>query len=144
MQHISPLTFCALVLLDPALTAILSWLFGVEGLPMWSAWVGGGIVMLGVGLITVGEQRRQDSSSSAGNAAAASVPNSVTTTSSLQMPELELQQQDTQLNSKGTGSLFVSENDEQESRYDGSLDEFDQATDVEDLRKLSLQEVVGV
>jgi hypothetical protein len=56
MQHISPLVFSSVTLIDPAITAVLAWCFGIEGLPAWYAWVGGIIVMVGVGLISYGER----------------------------------------------------------------------------------------
>jgi hypothetical protein len=58
MQHISPLVFSSLALVDPAVTAILSWGIGVESLPALSSWIGGGIVVAGVGVISYGEQKR--------------------------------------------------------------------------------------
>jgi drug/metabolite transporter (DMT)-like permease len=58
MQHIPPLVFSALALFDPALTAILSWVGGIERLPSLYAWGGGAVVMSGVGLISYGEHQR--------------------------------------------------------------------------------------
>lgn len=58
MQYIAPLVFSALGLMDPAITAILSWLIGVETLPSIFSWVGGMIVMCGVGIISYGEHQR--------------------------------------------------------------------------------------
>jgi drug/metabolite transporter (DMT)-like permease len=55
MQYIAPLIFSALGLLDPALTAIISWVIGVESLPSIFSWVGGIVVMVGVGLISLAE-----------------------------------------------------------------------------------------
>ena len=57
MQYIAPLVFSALSLMDPALTAIISWLAGVEPLPMAFSWIGGTIVMTGIGLISFAEKK---------------------------------------------------------------------------------------
>jgi len=54
LQHIPPLVYSSLTLLDPAVTAALSWLIGVEALPGWLVWLGGLVVMSGVGLISAG------------------------------------------------------------------------------------------
>jgi hypothetical protein len=43
--------------MDPALTAIISWLAGVEPLPMAFSWIGGTIVMTGIGLISFAEKK---------------------------------------------------------------------------------------
>jgi drug/metabolite transporter (DMT)-like permease len=58
MQYIAPLIFSALALVDPAVTAILSWMIGVEDLPSLFSWLGGAVVMMGVGLISYGEYAR--------------------------------------------------------------------------------------
>lgn len=58
MQHIPPLVFSALSLVDPAVTAVLSWAFGIEQWPSLFAWIGGAVVMSGVGLISYGEHQR--------------------------------------------------------------------------------------
>jgi threonine/homoserine efflux transporter RhtA len=47
MQHISPMVFSAMTLIDPAITAVLSWLIGVEKLPSLLTWLGGVVVMAG-------------------------------------------------------------------------------------------------
>lgn len=44
-------------MIDPALTAILSWMAGIEMLPTLYSWIGGVIVMLGVGILSVAEQK---------------------------------------------------------------------------------------
>lgn len=62
MQYIAPLIFSALALIDPAVTAILSWAIGVEHLPSLYSWIGGAVVMAGVGLISYGEYERDNSS----------------------------------------------------------------------------------
>lgn len=57
MSYIPPLIFSALSLLDPAITAFLSWMLGLEKLPTIFSWLGGLIVILGVATIYYGEQR---------------------------------------------------------------------------------------
>jgi hypothetical protein len=47
MQHIPPLVYSSVVLLDPAVTAILSWSTGLEPLPGPAVWLGGLVVMSG-------------------------------------------------------------------------------------------------
>lgn len=59
MQYIPPLVFSATQLLDPALTGIISWAFGIEGIPDAATWIGGLIVMSGVGLLSAGEHLRE-------------------------------------------------------------------------------------
>jgi drug/metabolite transporter (DMT)-like permease len=59
MQHIPPLVFSSLALLDPALVAILAWAGGVEHLPSAYSWIGGMVVMGGVGLISYAEHKRK-------------------------------------------------------------------------------------
>lgn len=58
MQHIPPIVFSSLMLLDPVCTAILSWMIGIEPLPSIFSWLGGFLVLLGVGFITYGEKDR--------------------------------------------------------------------------------------
>jgi hypothetical protein len=41
--------------MDPALTALISWLTGVESLPSVYSWIGGFVVMIGVGTISYAE-----------------------------------------------------------------------------------------
>jgi drug/metabolite transporter (DMT)-like permease len=57
MQYISPLVFSALALLDPALTALISWIAGLEHLPTVFSWIGGAVVMSGIGLISFSERK---------------------------------------------------------------------------------------
>jgi len=59
LQHIPPLVFSSLALADPALTALLSWAAGLEGLPSVLSWLGGIVVMAGVGVISYGEHQRE-------------------------------------------------------------------------------------
>jgi hypothetical protein len=61
MSYIPPLIFSSLSLLDPAITAILSWLMGLEDLPTIFPWLGGAIVVIGVGIISLGEKHEPDS-----------------------------------------------------------------------------------
>lgn len=61
MQYIHPLIFSCVLLVDPAVTGVISWLIGVEGLPDLFTTIGGLIVVVGVALVTIGE------SSSAGS-----------------------------------------------------------------------------
>jgi hypothetical protein len=64
MQHIHPLVFSCVLLVDPAVTGVLAWLIGVEGIPDIFTMVGGTIVVAGVGLVTVGEASAAHQSSS--------------------------------------------------------------------------------
>lgn len=59
MQQFSPLVFSAATLIDPAVTGIISWMAGIEGLPDASTVVGGLVVVAGVVFITVGELQRE-------------------------------------------------------------------------------------
>lgn len=63
MQYLPPLVFSSISLLDPALTAIISWIAGVESLPTLYSWFGGATVMLGVAIISIGEHRHEDGDS---------------------------------------------------------------------------------
>lgn len=47
LQHIAPLVYSSLLLLDPAVTAVLSWVLGVEPLPGTMVWTGGAVVLAG-------------------------------------------------------------------------------------------------
>ena len=60
MQYIPPLIFSACGLVDPAITAILSWAIGVESLPTLVTWIGGFTVMTGVGVISLGDHYRTE------------------------------------------------------------------------------------
>lgn len=62
MQYLPPLVFSSTALLDPALTAILSWMAGVETLPSLYSWFGGFLVMVGVAVISIGEHQHDDES----------------------------------------------------------------------------------
>jgi hypothetical protein len=59
IQHISPLVFSSITLVDPAITGLIAWLCGIEGVPDIATWAGGFVVVFGVGLIIVGESRRE-------------------------------------------------------------------------------------
>lgn len=50
--------FSSIQLLDPVLTGIMVWMAGLEGIPDLYTWIGGGVIMFGVGLITIGEYNR--------------------------------------------------------------------------------------
>ena len=58
MQYIAPLVFSSLTLVDPAITAFLSWLIGVEKLPTIYSWLGGAVVIAGVSIISYGEHKK--------------------------------------------------------------------------------------
>lgn len=60
MQYIPPLIFSSSALINPAVTAILSWLVGVEALPSLITWIGGFTVMTGVGVVTLGDHIRTE------------------------------------------------------------------------------------
>lgn len=60
MQYIPPLIFSSSALINPAVTAILSWLVGVESLPSVVTWIGGFTVMTGVGVVSVGDHYRTE------------------------------------------------------------------------------------
>lgn len=59
MQYIPPLVFASVTLVDPAVTALISWIFGIEALPGMFSWLGGGVVIAGVGIIGYGERQRE-------------------------------------------------------------------------------------
>lgn len=59
MQYIAPLVFSSLTLVDPAITALLSWMIGVEKLPTIYSWLGGAVVIAGVSIISYGEHKKQ-------------------------------------------------------------------------------------
>jgi hypothetical protein len=58
VEHIPPLVFSSLGLLDPLATGLVSWLAGIEGIPDLTTWLSGVVVMGGVALISYGEQLR--------------------------------------------------------------------------------------
>ena len=64
MQNIPPLIFSSLSLVDPALTAFISWFVGLEGVPDILIWIGGVIIVGGVGIISYGDHLRSSSNSS--------------------------------------------------------------------------------
>ena len=57
-MHISPLIFSSIQLLDPVLTGVIVWIAGIEGVPDLYTWIGGTVIIIGVGFITVGEYKR--------------------------------------------------------------------------------------
>lgn len=56
--HISPLVFSSINLLDPALTGIIAFMIGIEGVPELLIWIGGAVIVVGVATIGYGEHRR--------------------------------------------------------------------------------------
>lgn len=58
MSYIPPLVFSSVTLVDPAVTATISWLCGIEHLPGIFSWLGGGVVITGVAVIGYGERKR--------------------------------------------------------------------------------------
>jgi drug/metabolite transporter (DMT)-like permease len=65
MNFISPLVFSSILLVDPAVTGVISWFIGIESIPGWGTIGGGFIVMIGVLLIVKGESKRHHSTVSA-------------------------------------------------------------------------------
>jgi len=63
MSYIPPLVFSSLSLLDPAITAILSYVIGVEDWPSVFSWLGGGLVVGGVAVISSHHNTSSDSDS---------------------------------------------------------------------------------
>lgn len=58
ISHISPLVFSSIQLVDPIMTGIIVWIAGIECIPDIYTWIGGFVVLSGVGLITYGEYQR--------------------------------------------------------------------------------------
>lgn len=58
MQYIPPLVFSSVTLIDPAVTAFISWAAGIENLPGLFSWLGGCVVVSGVAVISYGERQR--------------------------------------------------------------------------------------
>lgn len=65
VQYISPLIFSSITLVEPLVTGGISWMAGLEALPDMGTWVGGFVVLGGVGLISCGEHCREAAESSA-------------------------------------------------------------------------------
>ena len=59
MQHIPPLVYSAVALVDPAITGIISWLVGLEHIPNVVIWIGGCIIVGGVCTISYGEHIKE-------------------------------------------------------------------------------------
>ncbi len=59
MSYIPALVFSSLSLLDPTITAVLSWVLSLEGLPTIYSWLGGVVVIVGVSIIMYGEKQRE-------------------------------------------------------------------------------------
>ena len=60
MQYVSVLVFSASTLLDPAITGIISYAAGLEGIPDFRTIIGGGLIVIGVGAVTVGESHHEE------------------------------------------------------------------------------------
>jgi drug/metabolite transporter (DMT)-like permease len=52
VQHLPPLVFSAAALVDPALTGLISWVCGIEGIPNQPTIIGGVIIVMGVYMIS--------------------------------------------------------------------------------------------
>lgn len=59
------MVFSSVALLDPALTAVLSWLCGIEALPTMYSWLGGGTVIVGVAIVSVAESQEEEAAAAA-------------------------------------------------------------------------------
>ena len=55
IQFIPPLVFSSILLVDPAVTGVISWLLGLEGIPDYLTFIGGTTVVLGTATIAYGE-----------------------------------------------------------------------------------------
>ncbi len=64
MTHISALVFSACLLVDPAVTGLISYAVKLESLPGTYTVVGGAVVVAGVGCIMMGEHQRNSQHSS--------------------------------------------------------------------------------
>jgi hypothetical protein len=62
MKNISPLIFSSMNMLDPALTGLISWSVGLEGIPAAGVILGGTVVTMGIAVLTAGEQKRDEES----------------------------------------------------------------------------------
>lgn len=58
VKHLPPLVFSAAALLDPALTGIISYVFGIEGIPNAPTIIGGAIIVFGVYTISSVDNNR--------------------------------------------------------------------------------------
>jgi hypothetical protein len=52
LQHVPPLVFSAAQMIDPALTGLISWSFGIEGIPNRPTIIGGMVIVMGVSMIS--------------------------------------------------------------------------------------------
>jgi hypothetical protein len=59
IQYINPLVFSSVILVDPAVTGLIAYVAGIEGIPDSLTIAGGCVVIGGVLLITVGESDRE-------------------------------------------------------------------------------------
>lgn len=60
MNYIAPLVFSCVLLVDPAVTGVISWLMGLEAVPDAFTILGGVIVVGGVALVTYGEHLKEE------------------------------------------------------------------------------------
>jgi hypothetical protein len=67
ISYISPLVFSSILLVDPAITGIISWSAGLEYNPSLQTWVVGFTVVTGVLLIIIGENSREKGSETVQN-----------------------------------------------------------------------------
>lgn len=67
VMYISPLVFSSILLVDPAITGIISWSAGLEDIPSLQTWIGGFTVVTGVLLIIIGENSREKGSETVQN-----------------------------------------------------------------------------
>ena len=56
--HLSPLVFASCLLMDPAVTGLISWAVSVEDIPKTFTILGGAVVVAGVALVIFGEHQR--------------------------------------------------------------------------------------
>lgn len=67
MQFIDPLLFSSLLLLTIPSTGFVSWFFGIEDIPDIYTILGGSILLIGIGMITYGEQKRSNNEKNLNN-----------------------------------------------------------------------------
>ena len=60
IQYISNLVFSSVTLVDPAVTGLIAWIAGLEGIPDLYTMLVGGVVVGGVLLITMGESKEEN------------------------------------------------------------------------------------
>lgn len=77
VKHLPPLVFSAAALADPALTGIISWVSGIEGIPNEPTIIGGIIIVIGVYLISSVDKSLDDPKNNSVDEKAPCVVNSV-------------------------------------------------------------------